>query len=138
MGADSGPDDAPSPSRWSPVPDDDAVDGQTVFEALADTDCRALLAALDRPLTASEVTESCDLPQTSAYRKLEQLVAAGLVEERTRIDTDGHHATAYVRDCEGLVVDIDGDPEFGIRVLREREGPDERLAKLWTRVSEEL
>jgi len=137
VGAAVGPQRRAPSQRWSPVPDD-AVDDQTVFEVLADTDCRILLAALDRPLTASEVTESCDLPQTSAYRKLEQLVAAGLVEERTRIDADGHHATAYVRDCEGLVVDIDNDPEFGVRVLREREGPDERLAKLWTRVSEEL
>lgn len=109
-----------------------------MFEALADPDCRAILATLEEPQPAKAVAEDCDLPQTSTYRKLQQLSDASLVQERTKIREDGHHATVYVRNCSGVFVAVDGDEPFGVRIVRDRESPDERLARLWTRISEEL
>jgi DNA-binding transcriptional ArsR family regulator len=125
------------------VTSDDAHDRQAVFDALADPDCRDVLAALDEPLSAPEVVEACGLPQTSAYRKLDQLSEAGLVEERTELRTDGNHATAFVRDCTGVLVAIDGDGAFDVDLVRDEEASadrtaDERLARLWSRVGEEL
>jgi DNA-binding transcriptional ArsR family regulator len=111
-------------------------DTQAVFDALADPDCRAILAALDEPRSAQRVASDCDLAQTSAYRKLDALTDADLVDERTEVRRDGHHVTTYVRDCSGLVVAV--DQEFDVDILRERESPDERLARLWNRVSDEL
>jgi len=109
---------------------------EPVFEALADAECREILDALDEPRTAPEVAEACDLPQTNAYRKLEKLSVADLVAERTALCRDGHHATAYERDFSGVVVDYDGT-NFGVTVV-EDESPDERLARFWTQISEEL
>lgn len=110
---------------------------ETVFDALADADCREILATLEEPHTARDVADRCDLPQTSTYRKLETLSEANLVEERTAIRRDGHHASTYVRDFTGVFVAFDGD-EFDVDVLEDDESPDERLARLWTQVSNEL
>jgi len=109
---------------------------ETVFDALADPECREILDVLDEPQTAPDVASTCDLPQTNAYRKLERLSVAGLVEESTALRRDGHHATTYVRDFSGLVVDYDGS-EFDVTVV-EDESPDERLARFWAQISEEL
>ncbi|MBX0323035.1 helix-turn-helix domain-containing protein [Halomicroarcula sp. F13] len=117
---------------------DDPPDQQAMFEALADSDCRSILATLDDPLPAKRVADVCELPLTSTYRKLEQLSDAALVAEGTEVRADGHHETTYVRDCTGVFVALDGDDSFDVDVLRDRETPDERLARLWSRVSEEL
>jgi DNA-binding transcriptional ArsR family regulator len=120
--------------------DDGDAAVEAVCDALADEDCRAILRALDEPLTAAEVAEECDLPQTSTYRKLTKLTDGGLVEERTEIRTDGHHATRFVRDAASVVVAFDDGEsfDFSVEVVRENESADRRLAQLWTRVSEEL
>ena len=117
---------------------DDASETQALFDALADPDCRDILRALDEPLPAKQVAAVCDLPQTSTYRKLEQLSEAELVAEKTEVRADGHHATAYVRDCGGVFVGVDGDGSFDVDVLPAEERPSDRLALLWSRVSEEL
>ncbi|EMA10136.1 transcription regulator [Haloarcula vallismortis ATCC 29715] len=116
----------------------DVSETQALFDALADPDCRYILRVLDEPLPAKEVASVCDLPQTSTYRKLEQLSEAELVAEETDVRADGHHATAYVRDCDGVFVGIDPDGTFEVDVLPAEEQPSDRLALLWSRVSEEL
>ena len=113
-------------------------DEQAVFDALADPDCRDILATVEEPLPAKAVADACDLPQTSTYRKLQQLSEAGLVTEETDVRPDGHHTTTYVRDSTGVFVPLGGDEAFDVEVLREGNSADERLALLWSRVSEEL
>jgi DNA-binding transcriptional ArsR family regulator len=129
----------------------DGADGerrQAALAALADPDCRRVAAALDDPLPAKEVAERCDLPRTTTYRKLERLSEGGLVDERVSVRTDGHHATTYVRDFAGVLVAFDGEASFAVEVrdaaetgaddTEETESPDERLARYWTEVSEEI
>lgn len=111
---------------------------QSVFDALADPDCRRIVTRLDEPSSAKEVASRCDLSQTSTYRKLELLSDAGLVDERTRVRTDGHHVTCYVRDFDAVLVSVGGDQSVGVDVVRERESADERLARFWSRISDEL
>jgi hypothetical protein len=154
---------------------------QAALEAMADPDCRRVAAALDEPLTAKAVAEACDLPRTTAYRKLDRLSEGGLVDERVAVRADGHHATSYVRDFGGLLVAFDGEAGFAVDLLpsargeddtddatssdpgtggdaggatagaadggtadghghgsENEESPEERLARYWTEVSEEL
>ena len=111
---------------------------QPILDALADPDCRAILATLDEPLPAKAVVDACGLAQTTTYRKLQQLQEADLVADRTELRPDGHHVTTYVRDCSGVFVALDGDQQFDVNLVSDREAPDERLARLWARVSEEL
>ena len=115
---------------------DDAIDEQTVFEALADPDCRDILTTVEEPLPAKAVAEACDLPQTSTYRKLQQLSEAGLIAEETAVSPDGHHATTYVRDCTGVFVML--EDAIDVAVVPEQKSASERLALLWSRISEEL
>lgn len=117
----------------------DEYDGkQPVFDALADPDCRRIVVALDEPMTAKEIARQCDLPQTSTYRKLELLSEAGFLAERTEVRRDGHHATRYEKDLEGLFVAVDGEESFDVELVGRTESPDERLARFWSRISEEL
>lgn len=85
--------------------------------ALRDKDCRAILdATSDEALSASELSEACDLPLSTTYRKLETLTDAGFLEERTRIGTSGKHASEYVCPVEDVVVSISGNEGATLQV----------------------
>ncbi len=108
-----------------------------VFDALRDAECREILDALDEPRCAKEIAATCEVSQTSTYRKLEQLSEAGLVEKRTELRRDGHHTSTYVRDFAGVFVTYE-DGEFAVDVVSETESAHERLARLWARIGDEL
>lgn len=77
------------------------------LEALDDPDCRALLeAATGRARTAGELIELSGVPRSTTYRKLDQLVEAGLLEERVRVSSAGDHASEYCRTVDDVVVSI--------------------------------
>jgi len=97
--------------------DDDAMLDAT-FEALADGDCRAILAAAATPKTTSELAEACDIALSTAYRKVELLSETPLLAEGVRFDPNGDHAAEYVRDAadaaielgdDGVTLSVDGD-----------------------------
>jgi len=94
---------------------DDTEDVRAILHALQDDDCRAVLDATgETPMSASELAETCDLPLSTAYRKLERLTDAGLLNERTRLSTDGKHASEYVRAVDEVVVDADAGFELTV------------------------
>ena len=111
---------------------------QTVLETLADVECRTILAELDHPQSVREVAEQCELPQTTAYRKIEFLSEAGLVREDTELRNDGHHVSTYERAVTGVVVGLEGDDGFEFELADEPQGADTRLAQFWSAISEEL
>ncbi|WP_226005490.1 winged helix-turn-helix domain-containing protein [Natrinema salinisoli] len=87
---------------------DDQTDPQAVLTALDDDACRAILeATTEESLTATEVSEQCDIPMSTAYRKVELLTEADLVEEQVRINTSGKHATEYRKCFDDVLVSID-------------------------------
>ena len=88
---------------------EDAVDAQAVIGALDDDACRDILEATsEKSLTATELSEQCDIPMSTAYRKVEKLTEADLVEERVRINTSGKHATEYRKCFDDVRVSING------------------------------
>ena len=102
--------------------DAEPIDTEAVLAALEDPDCRALLeAAAAEPLTAGELTDRCEIPRSTTYRKLERLTEAGLLEERVRISTDGKHASEYrltfddvtvsLSEADGITVGLSGATE---------------------------
>lgn len=119
------------PGRSTPetvVEDADAV--QEVLDALDDAGCRAILdATSDDALSATELSEACDLPLSTTYRKLDVLAGAGLLEERTRIRRSGKHLSEYARLVEEVVVSIDDGGEMELRISRcDRSDPFSSLA----------
>jgi len=117
--------------------DDGDIDSRTVLDALGDEICRTLIAALAEPRTASELSERCDVPLSTTYRKLESLVDAGLLEERTEVRSDGHHTTRYVRAFEGVAVSVDGSDTLSVAVSRSPTDAGGKLATLWSEVRKE-
>jgi DNA-binding transcriptional ArsR family regulator len=88
------------------VEDERAV--RKLLGALDDEGCRAILEATSgEALSASEVAERCGLALSTAYRKLEQLAEAGLLEERTRIRPAGKHPSEYIRAVASVTVGLD-------------------------------
>lgn len=110
------------------TPDEPSTDAQTMVNesdfqellgVLDDADCRAILAATsDDALTAKEVSETCDLPLSTAYRKLALLAKTGLLEEQTRIRRTGKHASEYSRLVEDVVISFDSRGATDVRVSR--------------------
>ncbi|MUW15038.1 helix-turn-helix domain-containing protein [Halorubrum sp. CBA1125] len=111
---------------------------ETVLDALADEAARRIVTALSEPKTASELSEECDIPLSTTYRKLELLTEASLLEESTDIRRDGQHTTRYSVSFDSITVSLDEDDrEFGVEFSRPDRTRDERLADLWSELREE-
>ena len=114
----------------------DAPPLQSVLDALDDPDCREILRRLDGPMTASEVSEECEIPMSTTYRKLDLLSEASLVVESTEIRSDGHHATLYDAGFDAVTIALDDDA-ITVSVERPDSRPEERLASMWREVRNE-
>lgn len=110
---------------------------QSVLDALDDPDCRTIVRRLREPMTASEVSTECDIPMSTTYRKLDVLSEASLVEERTEIRSDGHHATQYLVAFDAVSVVRTDDGDLTVTVERPDQTAEERLASIWTEVRRE-
>jgi DNA-binding transcriptional ArsR family regulator len=115
-----------------------------VLDALADDAARRIVAALTEPKTASELSEECDIPLSTTYRKLEKLTDASLLSESTDIRRDGQHTTRYSVSFDAVTVSVDDGAEndadrreFDVEFSRPERTRDERLADLWSELREE-
>ncbi|PSQ57820.1 transcriptional regulator [Halobacteriales archaeon SW_8_68_21] len=115
-----------------------------VLDALADDAARRIVAALTEPKTASELSEECDIPLSTTYRKLEKLTDASLLAESTDIRRDGQHTTRYSVSFDAVAVSVDDGAEnaedrreFDVEFSRPERTRDERLADLWSELREE-
>jgi predicted transcriptional regulator len=120
-----------------PFGEEGGPDLQAVLDALDDPDCRAFVKALDEPMTASELSETCDVPLSTTYRKLDLLTEASLLGERTQIRTDGQHTKRYAVEFEEVNVALDEDREFDVAIQRPDRSPEQRLADMWSEVRKE-
>ncbi|WP_123619318.1 helix-turn-helix domain-containing protein [Halorubrum sp. CSM-61] len=122
-----------------PLREEDPPSVDDVLDALADDDARRIVSALSEPKTASDISEECDIPLSTTYRKLELLTEASLLAESTDIRRDGQHTTRYSVSFETVTVSIDeeDDREFEVEFTRPERSRDERLADLWSELREE-
>ncbi|MFC6838516.1 ArsR/SmtB family transcription factor [Halomarina ordinaria] len=102
---------------------DGGPDDLTVLDYLGDEVARnVLVACADGTRNVSELAGHCDVSEATIYRRLNRLIEAGLLEERTRIGkgavSGGKEYRTAVRhvavdlDAEGVSVRVD-DPEGG-------------------------
>ncbi|GAB6877920.1 helix-turn-helix domain-containing protein [Halorubrum gandharaense] len=126
---------------------DPAPDPEVVFAALDDPACRDIVVALDEPMTAKEVSDRADVPLSTAYKKLDRLESASMLEEHTQIDAGGHHRSQYVVAFDRLLVGLEEEEEeeataderrsFDVVVERSIPEPDDRLVEMWSAVRRE-
>ena len=106
-------------------PTEDDIDPQNVLSALDDDGCRAILEATsDEALTATELADQCDIPTSTAYRKVEKLTDADLVDEQVRINTSGKHATEYHRSFDDIVVSVSETDGIEVNLRRSEAAAD--------------
>lgn len=104
---------------------------ETVVGLLDDQYARTILTAVSiEHMSATELADHCDCSLPTAYRRLERLEAAGLVAERTRPRTDGHHDTVYAATLDQVAIRL-RDGQLQLTVERRDDDPAGRLADLW-------
>jgi DNA-binding transcriptional ArsR family regulator len=108
-----------------------------VLDALDDPDCRAIVESLGDPMTANEISETCDVPLSTCYRKLELLTEASLLEEQVEIRADGQHTTRYAIAFDEVRIALDEERSIEVAIKRRTKPPEERLSSLWSEVRKE-
>ncbi|UIP01332.1 helix-turn-helix domain-containing protein (plasmid) [Halobaculum sp. CBA1158] len=103
----------PAGSIDAPVVSATPREAARLFDALDSEACRTVVRALeDGPMTAKELQQTGDIPLSTVYRCVNELVDTPLVEETTRVSEGGHHASEYSRPVEALVVALDDESAF--------------------------
>jgi len=99
-----------------PAPLSEDADVDSLLGTLEDRDCRAIIeATTGEALSASELSERCNLPLSTTYRKIDRLTDVGVLEERVRLSRSGQHTSEYTLQIDAIQLSV--DPESGI-VLR--------------------
>jgi DNA-binding transcriptional ArsR family regulator len=87
---------------------DDEID--QLLAALNDRKSRQILCETDQEaLSAEELSERCDIPLSTVYRKLERLVDTGVLDERVRLSSHPQYTREYRLNVSSINIDIDGD-----------------------------
>ena len=84
----------------APNPLSDAVspDVERTFDLLASERTRRIIRALERPMTATEVADACEISRSTTYRKLQSMTEAGLLRKQASSD-----AARYAVEFEAIV-----------------------------------
>ena len=115
----------------NPLTDALNPDFETVFDSLTSEQCVSVLRGLDDGMTAREIAESCDLPTSTAYQKLELMVEARLLRK-----WQSEEAARYAIDFEEVVV-TRSDGELKLRVASPSRSAADQLSDMWGQVRAE-
>lgn len=107
---------------------------QVVLDALDDPECRTIIERMEEPMTAKELSEDCDVPLSTTYRKLELLADASLIEERTELRASGRHTARYALDFEAVHVALAEDRSLDVTIEQPEQTPEQQLSELWAEV----
>lgn len=121
-----------------PFEEEETPELQELLDALSDPDCRTIITAIEEPMTANELSEACEIPQSTTYRKLDLLSDASLLEELTEIRKDGRHTTRYDVAFQDVNLALSEQRELELEITRPKRTADERLADMWSEVQKEL
>lgn len=108
--------------------EDDEI--ERLAAVLEDPTARTILTEASRePVSATTLSERCDVSEPTIYRRLDDLRECDLLVERTKLDPDGgHHRTMYSTNLERITVEL-RDGELALQVQR-REDPADRFTRL--------
>ncbi len=116
----------------------DVPDLRSVLAALTDEDCRAILEGLESPMSAQEIAETCDIPLSTTYRKVNMLAEADLVDERIDVKRGSKHTKRYVPDFERVSIARTDSGSLTIDLERAIEEADQQLGRAWGEIRQEI
>jgi hypothetical protein len=93
--------------NWIVIKDQDLA--KIFLESFADEDKKAIIGTvLDESLIIADILQNCKVPQTSGYRKINQLIDNGLlISNGYEIATDGKKIKKYGTMFDNVKMDID-------------------------------
>ena len=96
----------PSESNWVSIRDPEL--SRIFLESFADQDKKAVLGSVtDEPLIIAKILETCGIPQTSGYRKINFLINNGLlIANGFELSQDGKKVKKYETIFDNVKVDI--------------------------------
>lgn len=96
------------------------VDGEAVqglLTVLQDEGCRRIIQATgEDALSAKELAETCEMPLSTAYRKVDRLTDAGVLTEQVRIARSGKHTSEYLLRIDDVEVTLGTEHGVSLRV----------------------
>lgn len=108
----------------------EASDPDELLDLLGDEYVRTILTATSREaMSAKQLSEECGFDRSTVYRRVDDLVDTGLLEERTEIEADGSHHSVYAARVEHVDVDL-LDGELDVELIP-REGAAGRFTQMW-------
>lgn len=118
---------------------DDECLSDDILSTLGDEPTRRIIETLSEPMTANELSEACEIPLSTMYRKLDNLTDASLITESTQIRQGGQHTTRYELDFTEIAILLSEEHTLLAAVDRpSRESTaDQRLEELWSQIREE-
>jgi len=117
---------------------DDECVSDDILSTLGDEPTRRIIETLSEPMTANELSEACEIPLSTMYRKLDNLTDASLITESTQIRQGGQHTTRYELDFTEIAILLSEEHTLLAAVDRpSRESTaDQRLEELWSQIRE--
>lgn len=111
-----------TPDQRPERPTDEIVRTQSeiteLLDVLDDEDCRAILVETgEEALSTKDIAERCDIPSSTAYRKVDRLVETGLLSDRIRICGSGSQTREYRRCIEHVEMGL-GDDGIELHLVR--------------------
>ena len=93
--------------NWIIIKDQELA--KVFLESFADEDKKAIIGTvLDTSLIIADILSACNVPQTSGYRKINQLIDAGLlISNGYEIATDGKKTKKYESIFDNVKMDIE-------------------------------
>lgn len=107
-----------------PVSDGEtSTDPEALLDALGGRYSVAILAAADEPVSAQQLSDEMEVPIATCYRRIEELVDAGLLRPEGReLSEQGRRSNVYRRTVDELTLDFDG-PSVSPSVVASAETP---------------
>lgn len=93
--------------NWITVQDQDLA--KLFLDSFADEDKKAIIGAvIDESFIVADILKHCKIPQTSGYRKINQLIDAGLlISNGYEVSTDGKKIKKYETIFDNIKMDIE-------------------------------
>ncbi|TKX81377.1 ArsR family transcriptional regulator [Halorubrum sp. SD626R] len=108
---------------------EDSQSIEQILNALSVETNRKILSALNKPMTAAELVDECDLSTSTVYRKLDRLSNSGLIKEHLAVDSENGRCSQYERNIERVSVSLSSDGRMTIQV--EQPSGRRRKKKTW-------
>jgi predicted transcriptional regulator len=95
----------------------DEAEVQAILDTINDADCRDILDVTGEDvLSTKEISDICDIPLSSTYRKLDNLTDVGLLEKTISIRRTGKHTSEYYTRVADVMMSVNSNDGLSLTI----------------------